>query len=128
MIHLCNFRFKAFYFFILLVPIYIFGYLTVQLASGADDPAVVRLLSQARQDLQATKLDRAVAGFDPASKQTYEAFDVVGLIALEIKMRRGDNARPEEEEIVLIGAVNLHPVDEIVALLAGIERIAHHDQ
>lgn len=70
----------AFYFFVLLLPIYICGYLTVQVASGSEDSALIRLVSQARQDLHATKLDKAVAGLDPAPKQTYEAFDIIGLI------------------------------------------------
>ena len=68
------------YFLLLMLPIYGFGYAATQIISGGNDPAALRLLAQARQQLRATKFDRVVAGADPAPQSFYDAADIVGLI------------------------------------------------
>jgi hypothetical protein len=68
------------YFLLLLIPIYTFGYLTTQLASGAEDPASVRILNTARKELKITKMDKVVGAVAPAKPEVYQAMDIVGLI------------------------------------------------
>jgi Colicin V production protein len=60
--------------------IYVAGYFTVQVSSDQTTTLYVRLLNQARQDLQGTGLDKAVAPFDPMPPRYYEASDILGLI------------------------------------------------
>ncbi len=70
----------AFYFFVIMMPIYVGGYFTVQFASGEDDPASVRLVNSLRTDLQDLKLDRVLASYDPTPAQVYKAGDTVALV------------------------------------------------
>jgi hypothetical protein len=60
--------------------IYILGYLTVQVAAGDNDTAVLRYLNKARADLRATGLEKTVALFDPTPEKYYLASDIMGLI------------------------------------------------
>jgi hypothetical protein len=60
--------------------IYVLGYLSVQLSAGDNDPAVIRYLNQARQDLRSSGLEKTVAALDPAPEKYYEAVDVIGLM------------------------------------------------
>lgn len=98
----------AIYFLVLLVPIYVFGYVAVQVSSEGD-PTSLKLLSQARQELHSTKFDKVVASRDPASKSFYEAADVVSLIfqnpRLEARLSRypGLLAISERPEFVELG-------------------------
>jgi hypothetical protein len=62
------------------IAIYGVGYATVQMASDDNNSMPVRFLNQARQDLQSTGLDKAVAPFDPMPPRFYEASDILGLI------------------------------------------------
>jgi uncharacterized membrane protein required for colicin V production len=59
---------------------YSLGYFTVQVSSDNTESTMVRLVSQAREDLQSTGLDKAVALFDPMPARYYEAADIVGLL------------------------------------------------
>ena len=68
------------YFILLMVPIYVLGYLTVQLQNEGNDPAVLKFLSKAREQLHSTKMDKVAAGFSPADNATFEAFDIIGLV------------------------------------------------
>lgn len=68
------------FFILAMIPVYLFGYLTVQIAEGAQDNKTIQLLTKARQELQSTKFDRVVAAYDPANEALYDAFDVVGLV------------------------------------------------
>lgn len=70
----------AVYFVLLLIPIYVAGYLTTQVASGAQDPAGMKFINQTRAQLHDSKVDRVVAAYDPAPKNFYEAADIVGLL------------------------------------------------
>lgn len=70
----------AVYFALLMVPIYVFGYLTVQLATGGDDPAGLQFVNKVRTELHSSNLDRVLAGYDPAPEALYDAGDVAGLI------------------------------------------------
>ncbi len=62
------------------VVIYVLGYLTVQVAAGDSDPAMVRYLNKARADLHSSGLESAVASFAPAPPMYYSASDVLGLL------------------------------------------------
>ncbi|MDB6024462.1 MAG: Colicin production protein [Verrucomicrobiales bacterium] len=70
----------AIYFFLLLIPVYIAGYLTTQVATADDMPKSVKILNQARQQLQTTKLDKFVAAHDPAPEWVYDASDIIALV------------------------------------------------
>ncbi|MGI8965883.1 MAG: CvpA family protein, partial [Limisphaerales bacterium] len=70
----------ALYFFLLLIPVYVLGYLTVQLASSEKDPASMRFLNNTRQQVHSAKLDKVLAGYDPAPPNFYEAADILGLM------------------------------------------------
>ncbi len=70
----------AVYFVLLLIPFYVAGYLTTQLASGAEDPKGMRFLNETRQQMHEAKVDKVVAAYDPAPNNFYEASDVLGLV------------------------------------------------
>ncbi len=59
--------------------IYIFGYAAVQVTNDTS-PQAQRLLSQARQDLASTGLDKSVAALDPMPDNYYLISDLVGLV------------------------------------------------
>ena len=61
------------------LAIYVPGYFSSQFANDAD-PAWLKALNSARQDMRATGFDRVVAPFDPAPKKFYEITDVLGLL------------------------------------------------
>ena len=62
------------------VVIYVAGYLTVQVTTDETSSTGIRMLSQARNELHTTGLDRAVAKFDPMPPKYYAACDILGLI------------------------------------------------
>lgn len=62
------------------VVVYALGYLTVQVSAGDTDPAIVRYLNKAREDLHSSGLESAVASFSPAPEIYYSAADVMGLL------------------------------------------------
>ncbi len=68
------------YFILLLVPVYVAGYLTTQLASGDEDPASMRFINKARQQMHDGKVDKVLAAYDPAPSNYYIAADIVGLL------------------------------------------------
>lgn len=70
----------AVYFFLLMLPIYIAGYFTTEVAQGAQDPSSVQTITKLRQEMQNMKVDHVLAAYDPTPKQTYQAADIVGLI------------------------------------------------
>lgn len=70
----------AVYFVLLLIPFYVAGYLTTQLASGAEDPKGMQFINRTRQQIHAAKADKIVAGYDPAPTNYYEAADILGLV------------------------------------------------
>ena len=70
----------AVYFVLLLIPIYVAGYLTTQVASGAQDPTGMRFINKTRAQIHDSKVDKVVAAYDPAPKNFYEAADIVGLL------------------------------------------------
>ena len=70
----------AVYFILLLIPLYVAGYLTTQVASGQDDPARLRFLNKTRAQIHETKMDKVVAAYDPAPEDFYQAADIVGLL------------------------------------------------
>src|ERR1051325_3073440 len=59
---------------------YAFSYWTVQMASGVDDPKLVRFLNQVGHDVQSTGMTRAVRAIDPLPDVFYEAADLTGLL------------------------------------------------
>ncbi len=68
------------FFMLAMIPVYVFGYLTVQVASGDSDSGSIRYINSARQELRSTGFDKVVAGYDPASTNLYDAFDVAGVV------------------------------------------------
>ena len=62
------------------VVVYSLGYLTVQVSAGDSDPAAVRYLNQARNDLNSSGLESAVASLAPVPEVYYSAADVMGLL------------------------------------------------
>jgi len=68
----------AFYFFILMLPVYVAGYFTSE-AAGAD-AAGPRLLTTLRAELHDARLDRVVAAHDPLPAEIYQAADIAGLV------------------------------------------------
>lgn len=70
----------AIYFVLLLIPFYVAGYLTTQVASGAEDPKGLRFINETRKQMQEAKVDKVVAAYDPAPDNFYEAADIVGLV------------------------------------------------
>jgi hypothetical protein len=67
----------AFYFFILMLPVYVAGYFTTE-AAGAD--LTGRLLTTLRAELHDSGLDRVVAAHDPLPPSTYQAADIADLV------------------------------------------------
>jgi hypothetical protein len=68
------------YFLLLLVPIYVAGYLTTQVARGDEMPKSVKMLNLARAQMTTAKLDRYVAAHDPAPAAFYDASDIAALV------------------------------------------------
>lgn len=60
--------------------VYVAGYFTVQVTTDETNSLPVKMLSQARQDLHSTGLEKAVAPFDPMPARYYEASDILGTI------------------------------------------------
>jgi hypothetical protein len=67
-------------FLLLMVPIYAAGYFTTEAQAAEGDPAPARFLSQARAELERTRLDHVVAAYDPTPPQVYKAADIVTLV------------------------------------------------
>jgi hypothetical protein len=61
------------------VVIYVLGYFTVQVSANDSDPAPLRYLNKAREDLHSSGLEKTVASLDPAPANYYLASDVIGL-------------------------------------------------
>src|SRR5262249_26306800 len=68
------------YFVLLAAVAYVLGYFTVQVASAATDSMSLRLVNKINADMKATGLDKAVAGFVPATEAYYDTSDILGLI------------------------------------------------
>lgn len=78
---ICMGLFNGAAFFILaMIPVYIFGYLTVQVASGNQDTGTIPYINKARQELKDTGFDKVVAAYDPGTAALYDAFDVAGIV------------------------------------------------
>src|ERR1041384_7726002 len=69
----------ALYFVILMIPVYVVSYVTLQTAAD-NDPAWVRFCNSLRQGMQATRFDRVVARYSPASQQFYDVADLIALV------------------------------------------------
>lgn len=72
----------AVYFILLMIPIYVAGYLTTLMASGEGDPARVQFINTARAQLHESNVDKVVAAYDPAPKGFYESADILGLMKI----------------------------------------------
>jgi len=68
------------YFVLLLIPFYVAGYLTTQLATGEEDPDGMKFINKARTQIHESKMDKVVAAYDPAPANYYVAADIVGLV------------------------------------------------
>lgn len=67
------------YFFLMAWVIYVMGYLTVQI-SADENPAGIRFLNSAREDLNKTGLDKSIAALDRTDAVYYEIADILGII------------------------------------------------
>jgi hypothetical protein len=70
----------AVYFYLLLIPLYVAGYLTLQISSGDSDPASIQWINKIRNSVHDNKIDRVIAAYDPMPKNYYMAADIVGLM------------------------------------------------
>ena len=70
----------AFYFFILMLPVYVAGYFTTEAAGVGADASLPRLLTTLRAGLHDSRLDRVVAAHDPLPPAIYQAADLVDLL------------------------------------------------
>lgn len=66
--------------FLLGLVVYVVGYPMVQVVTADTSSPVLRYVSQAREDLKTTGLEKAVAPFDPMSPVYYQVSDILGLI------------------------------------------------
>jgi hypothetical protein len=67
-------------FLLLMVPIYVCGYFTIEAQAGDSDHASARFLSDTRDELQKTGLDHVLAAYDPTPPQVYKAADIAALV------------------------------------------------
>ncbi len=66
------------YVFLLCILAYVFGYVAIQTATADTDPVAFRFGKTLAEGLQETKMDQAVAPFDPAEPFFYQWADVAG--------------------------------------------------
>jgi hypothetical protein len=69
----------AVYFLILMMPVYVAGYFTAEMADP-DAPAGLRLLTTLRGQLHDSGLDRVLAAYDPIPPAIYQAADLIDLV------------------------------------------------
>jgi hypothetical protein len=67
-------------FFVVARVAYAGGYLTAQVAEDKSNPFWINFLTNAREDMRETGLDKAMAAMDKTSSRYYDAADVIGLI------------------------------------------------
>ncbi|MDB6034066.1 MAG: Colicin production protein [Verrucomicrobiales bacterium] len=70
----------AIYLVLICVLVYVLGYFTVPLASSPKDSVVFKVVNTLANDMQSTKMDKAVAGFVPATSFYYDSVDVLSMI------------------------------------------------
>ena len=68
------------YFVVIAIIVFVFGYFTVQTGAGENTSKVLSILGKAGEDLQATKMDKVVAPFNPAPEKYFDGSDVAGLL------------------------------------------------
>jgi hypothetical protein len=68
------------YFIAMMLPFYVASYFTLQLPVGETPPTGLKLINQVGQQIRSAKLDKALAGYDPAPPAYYDAADIVGLV------------------------------------------------
>jgi hypothetical protein len=67
-------------FFVITRIAYVGGYLTAQVAEDKNNPFWINFLTNAREDMRETGLDKAVAALDKTNTRFYDAADVIGLV------------------------------------------------
>lgn len=68
------------YLLILMIPVHALGYLTYQLKSGEEDPALLRWVNRLSVDLNKSGVRVGVAAIDPFPEAWYDASDVIGTV------------------------------------------------
>lgn len=68
------------YFFVFALLISIFGYYAIQTGGAENNSKVLAFIGKAANDLQTTKMDKAVAPFNPATERYMEGSDIAGLL------------------------------------------------
>lgn len=74
---LCN---GFIYVILICVGVYVVGYFSVQAATSDKDAFVMKVVTRLAEDMKATRMDKAVAGFIPAKDIYYDGSDVLALI------------------------------------------------
>jgi hypothetical protein len=70
----------AFYFFLIMIPIYIGGYFTAEAATEDNNPPSAQFLTKTREQIHNLKLDRVLEAYDPIPPKIYQASDVADLV------------------------------------------------
>jgi hypothetical protein len=70
----------AFYFFLIMIPIYVGGYFTAEAPTDGNNPAGAQFLTRTREELHNDKLDRVLAAYDPTPPAIYQASDILDLV------------------------------------------------
>jgi hypothetical protein len=70
----------AVYLIVIATIISVFGYFTVQTGGGENNSKVLSFLGKAAEDLQATRMDKVVAPFNPATEKYFDGSDIAGLL------------------------------------------------
>ncbi len=68
------------YFLVFSLLVAVFGYTTLQTGGDESDSTVLSFLSKSAKDLQDTRMDKVVAGFNPAPEKYFDAADTLGLL------------------------------------------------
>jgi hypothetical protein len=69
----------AVYFILLMIPVYAAGYFTTE-AAGEGAPTSAVMLTNLREQLGSTKMDRVLGTYDPTPPQVYQAADIITLL------------------------------------------------
>lgn len=68
------------YFVLISLLISVLGYFTIQTGGGENKSKVLSFLGKAADDLKSTRMDKAVAPFNPATEKYFEGSDIAGLL------------------------------------------------
>lgn len=70
----------ALYLILISLAVYVLSYVTTQMVTGDDAPAMVKFLNAAGKDVQGSGMAKITAAIDPTPETFYQTADIVGLI------------------------------------------------